>query len=133
MRLQHNSPNYEKLAQETLNIMDRWDEKFSHHLNPERQHERKSFRSRLHARIPERETTNGIKIPSHSFLVWTRDLSQTGVSFIYQEELKTDSLHLCLNTESSGDLWYLVEIVRKRQVYNHFWDYGVQFRERITE
>ena len=133
MRLQHNSPNYDKLAQETLNIMDRWDEKFSHHLNSDRKHERKKFRTRLLARIPERETPNGIKIPSQNFLVWARDLSQTGVRFIYQEELKTDTLHLCLNTASVQELWYLVKIVRKRQVYNYFWDYGVQLSERITE
>jgi len=133
MRLQLNSPNYDKLAQETLDIMDRWDEKFSHHLNEDRKHERKKFRTRLHARIPERKTPNGIKIPSQNFLVWARNLSQAGVSFIYQEELKTDTLHLCLNSESTEELWYLVEIIRKKQVYNHFWDYGVQLRERITE
>jgi len=124
--------NIEKSAQEVLNLLDRWDAKLNDHCTPKREHKRKGYRGRMRASFPMVGTDDCTTSASDSFIVWARNLSRSGLSFIYNKELPLRDMLLCLNTDTKGDLWYIVTIVRKRQVHNNFWEFGAELKERVT-
>lgn len=116
-----------RLAQSVLGILDRWDERLSGHQNQKREYPRRRFRSRVTVYIPETDDIAGECVESTSFNVWSRNLSQAGMAFIYRGQIKTRKVVVCLNPDTGGTHWFQAEIVRSRQVHNDFWEYGVMF------
>ena len=114
-------------AQRVLEILDRWDERLAGHQNQKREFPRRKFRARATVYIPETEGMAGECAESASFEVWSRNLSQAGMAFIYRGQIKTKKIVVCLNPDSGGTHWYQAEIVRSRQVHNEFWEFGVRF------
>lgn len=132
MKLNQLATDYDKLAEEALETLDRWDQRFKNHCSSKREFQREGFRAKLKARIPYSTDSKGQPAATGEFYVWARNLSQSGVSFIHHKELPLVSLLLCLDSETKGELWYMVKIVRKRQIYNDFWEYGASLEERIS-
>jgi hypothetical protein len=62
-------------------------------------------------------------------MVWGRNLSRSGVSFIHPEVLKVRFVDVGLTT--NGQLtWFRGEIVRTKKVEDGFWEYGLRFVAR---
>lgn len=116
-----------KAANRVLDILDRWDERMRNHQTQKRQHPRRKFRAQVTIYIPESTGIAGESAEATSFSVWTRDLSQAGMCFIYRGTIKARKIVVCLNPDAGGTLWFQAEIVRQRLVHNDFWEYGARF------
>ncbi|MEZ6049669.1 MAG: PilZ domain-containing protein [Planctomycetaceae bacterium] len=122
----------DRAAEEVLAMLDRWDSKMQGHHTQKRQYVRKPYRTKMTVFIPQAESVVGESRESTSFAVWSRNISQGGVSFIYPGALKHGKYLMCLDPEKTGSLWFLVEIIRSRQVHNDFWEYGARMLERAS-
>ncbi|MCA9041373.1 MAG: PilZ domain-containing protein [Planctomycetaceae bacterium] len=122
----------ERAAEEVLAILDRWDSRLQGHHTQKRQYVRKPYRTKMTVFIPQSDGMAGESMESTSFPVWSRNISQGGVSFIYPGQLKHGKYLMCLDPEKSGSLWFVVEIVRSREVHNEFWEYGAKMLERAS-
>ena len=112
-----------RLAWSVMDMLDRWDARLQGHLTQKREHDRKKFRSLitvLYSTSDESDEAASIK-------VWSRNLSQGGMSFVYRGQIKPANVVVCLNPDQGETLWYQAEIMRSRQVHNDYWEYGVRF------
>lgn len=117
-------------AHEVLDMLDRWDQRMQGHQNQKRGFARRSYRTRMTLFILGGDTVAGECQEACSADVWSRNLSQGGLCFIYPHQLKTDKVIICLNPDQGGTQWFHAEIVRSRQVHNEFWEYGFRFAGR---
>lgn len=121
-----------KAADEVLAILDRWDAKMQGHQTQKRHYARKPYRTKMTVFLPQTDGMAGESSENTSFTVKSRNISQGGISFLYRGALKHDKFLMCLDPEKTGNLWFLVEIVRSRQVHNDFWEYGARLLERAS-
>ena len=117
----------EKLAQEVIVMLDRWSDRLDGHQSQKRESPRKKYHARVTVFIPESEGLAGECAESTTFDVWSRNLSQSGMSFVYRGLIKQDKIVICLDPAQGGTHWYQGLIVRRRQVHNDFWEYGIRF------
>ncbi|QDU79504.1 hypothetical protein Pla110_12140 [Polystyrenella longa] len=132
MTMTKKADKQEKAAEEVLSILDRWDARMQGHHNQKRQYSRNPYRTKMTVFIPQSDGMVGESSESTSFTVWSRNISQGGVSFIYPGQLQHGKYLMCLDPEKSGSLWFLVEIVRSRQVHNEFYEFGAKMLERAS-
>ncbi len=105
----------------------RWDEKMQGHQTQKRAKERCMYPARMAV------YHHGIKkADSAPIAVWARNVSELGVGFIYRGRIPAKRVVLCLDPDTGGSTWLLIEIVRARQVHNEFWDYGAKFIGRSS-
>ncbi len=121
------SEREEKLAERVLDMLDRWADRLNGHQDQKREFPRKRFRARVTVYIPETSGMAGECAESTSFQVWSRNLSQGGMSFVYRGHIKAEKIVVCLDPDKGGTHWYQGVLVRKRLVHNDFWEYGVRF------
>lgn len=117
-------------AEEVLDILDRWDQRMQGHQNQKREFARRPYRTRMTLFIPGADSVAGECQESCSADVWSRNLSQGGLCFIYPNQLNIDKVIICLNPDQGGTQWFHAEIVSSRQVHNDFWEYGIKFAGR---
>ncbi len=63
--------------------------------------------------------------------VWTRNLSQGGLSFIAREQILAEQIVVELPFADGRINYLLSNVVRTRQVDEEFWEYGVAFLLRL--
>lgn len=117
----------EKIAERVLDMLDRWADRLNGHQDQKREFPRKRFRARVTVYIPETVGIAGESAEATNFQVWSRNLSQGGMSFIYHSHIKSDRIVVCLDPDKGGTHWYQGQLVRKRLVHNDYWEYGVKF------
>ena len=119
-------------AKRVLDSLDRLDERFQVHYSRQRKNERRHYRTLITIMVPHDES-DGADLPCElggfTFLkVFSRDLSPNGLSFIHPGEIKHDEIFVNLpNTETRCK----AQIVRAREVLDGFWEYGVEFRQKL--
>lgn len=116
----------ERLACRVLDILDRWDERLQGHQTQKREFPRRKFRARITVYI-ESDGVAGECAESMNLDVWARNISQAGLAFVYQGQIKAENIVVCLDPDAGGKMWYQAEIVRSRQVHNEFREYGIRF------
>ncbi|GEM_PF-990914 len=124
--------DHQRDAERVLKILARWDEKMQGHQTQKRAKERCTYPARMavyHHGIKARPGQEGDGSP---IAVWARNVSELGVGFIYRGRIPAKRVVLCLDPDTGGSTWLLVEIVRARQVHNEFWDYGAKFIGRSS-
>ena len=117
----------DKEAIDVLSILDRWSGRLDGHCSQKRQISRRPFRSRITIYIPGADSLAGESAEAANFQAWGRNLSQTGLGFVYKGQIKSENLIICLDPDATGSHWFNAELVRSRQVHNDFWEYGVKF------
>lgn len=121
-----------KAAQRVLSDLDRMDQRLSAVYAAERAHERAAFQGRVPLRFAD-ETPDGTATDLCQIHVWTRDVSRSGMSFIYPEQVTAKKCQICLgDPNATNAVWRHAEIVRGREVQDGFWEYGVRFVSRNT-
>jgi hypothetical protein len=119
-------------AERVLKILARWDEKMRGRQTQKRLQERCAYPARMSIYHHEIKTQPGRPADAAPITVWARNVSALGVGFIYKGQIPAKRVVLCLDPDAGAKTWLLIEIVRRRQVHNEFWDYGAKFVGRAT-
>lgn len=120
-------------AMDVLSILNRWSDRLEGHHSQKRETGRQPFRSPITIHIPGTENLPGECAEKNNFEAWARNISQSGLGFIYKGQIKASKLTICLNPKAEDECWFNVEIVRSRQVHNDFWEYGVKFIDKAEK
>ncbi len=117
-------------ALEILDILDRWNERSKGHFSQKRQYARKSFRSLVIVVTVETAVDAADTAGLTRLRVWSRNISQGGISFIFPGQITAPEITLSLDPEEK--VWMRGQIVRCRPIHDGFWDYGVKFVGRAN-
>lgn len=121
------SEREDRMAEQVLDMLDRWSERLAGHQSQKREFPRKRYRAKITLYIPESAALAGECAEASTLEVISRNISQSGLSFIYRGLIKADKIVVCLDPHQGGTHWYQGMILRRRQVHNEFWEYGVKF------
>lgn len=141
----HRTHRLERSAQRVMDSLDRQDERLNQHYSTQRKHERHELRTmaivvlpRIDAPVENGPTTTvasqqpATPAEPEQLQVWVRNISPTGLSFIYPQEFAHKKLVVGLNPTPGSTTWFHAEVVRARKAIEGFWEYGVAFRERAV-
>lgn len=120
----------ESNAQQVLESLDRWDNKMRGHCQQKRRHSRSKFREVITIYIPSCEETVGESPEMSVISGWARNISQSGLGFIFHKPIKDSEIILCLKNAKGKTVYMRAKVVRNRQVHQGFWEYGVEFLSR---
>lgn len=113
-----------------LDTLDRLEQRTNAHYSENRAHERKKYRgvvwiNPMEDLAPEEEVVNVTK-------VWSRSISQSGLSFINPSRIQQTRIQVGIPVEDNQVVWFHAEIVRHREVAEeNFWEYGVKFLGKV--
>ena len=121
-----------KVIQETLDILDNWSSRLEGHCSQKRSEPRTEYRQLVTLYVPRSELTgndddDGIM---EMVVVTARNISRSGVSFIHSENLRSENIIVGLGQDKQDRIYLKSKIVRRRQVHNDLWEFGVQFTGR---
>jgi len=67
------------------------------------------------------------------FRAWTRNVSPSGLAFVYPEKREMNEIIVCLCNDTAKIPAFLkAQVVRSCLVLDGFWEYGVKFLDRLT-
>jgi hypothetical protein len=116
-------------ALRALDSLDRLESRLGSHYSDRRRHERRPFRSIATVRIAATESS-----PARDVTVWTREISESGMSFICPEQITDEWALIRLEISPGHPTWFVADIIRRRELPSEeFWEHGIAFRGRVTE
>jgi hypothetical protein len=116
-------------AQRALDALDRLDTRLGNHYSDRRRHVRRSFRSVATVRLAA-----GAENAPRDLTVWTREISESGMSFISAERITAEWALIRLEISPGHPVWFVADIVRSRELpSDDFWEHGVAFRGRVSD
>ena len=119
----------QRSAQRALDTLDRLENRLDAHFSGKRRHARRPFRGTATIRMP----AAGENRPAE-FRVWTRSISESGLSFICPWQIAEPWVLVGLETAPGRPVWFFADIVRRKEVpEENFWDHGVAFRGRVKD
>ncbi len=118
-------------ARRLLDRLEQWENRLEGHFTQKRTHERLKARGRIAVVVPPPGSSPANLARGRRVEVWTRNVSQGGICFIANEPIPVDQLVLQLRFADGTEHLFLGQIVRRRQVDEHFWEYGVSFVKRL--
>ncbi|QDT43589.1 hypothetical protein Pan241w_36910 [Gimesia alba] len=119
-----------KVIQETLDILDNWSSRLEGHCAQKRGEERTDYRQLVSLYIPRSELYGGEDDVLEMIVVTARNLSRSGLSFIHSKNLRSENIIVGLGQDKKDRIYLKCKIVRRRQVHNELWEFGVQFTGR---
>ncbi len=119
-----------RAALRVLDALDRCDQRLQHHYEMKRSHKRNACRTQITVIAPIGRTDGVPAADARRLTGWVRELSQGGLSFILDEKLPQGRILVGIGPDQAHPTWLEVEIVRAREVQDHFWEYGGAFRRR---
>ena len=126
--VEHYNDVQQRGALRVLEILDRLDARLATHYSTLRRHPRRPFRGTATVRL-----VTGQGDGPQELRVWTRSLSESGLSFICPKSLAGRRLQIGLELTPGQSVWLEAEVVRCREVAGEgFWDHGVAFRGRVA-
>lgn len=126
-----------KVVQETLEILDNWSTRLDGHCSQKRSQERSEYRQLIRVYVPRGEFEHAEKneiavVDDHlgMIMVTGRNLSRSGVSFLHSQNLMSENIIVGLMQDRKNCIYLESEVVRRRQVHNGLWEFGVLFHGR---
>ncbi len=119
-------------AQETLEMLDNWSSRLEGHCTQKRSGKRTGYRQLINVILPEPEQQTGENEDGRMIVVTARNISRGGVSFLHSQNIRADEIVVVLGKGEDRDLYMESKIVRRRQVHNGLWEFGVEFLSRTT-
>jgi len=117
-------------AQRVLESLDRWDERLNGHQTERRERDRAHIRGTIAIAFPESDFALAGRQESDYLRVWARNISQSGVGFIYNGIIHAEYIIARLNC-GDEEMHFQARIIRRRQLPEDFWEYGAELLERI--
>ena len=116
-----------------LDSLDRLEKRTNLHFSEKRIHDRKDFRGIVWIRIPENpHLEEDAVLPN--IRVWSRSISQSGLSFIYPESIYSKQIEVGVSVQDNQVTWFRAEIVRQREIKEeNFWEFGVRFLGKVCD
>lgn len=121
-----NAQRVERAVARVLDSLDRQDERLNGHYAVQREHTRHGLRMMASVVLPPKDAQSGSK----RLEVWVRNISPSGMSFIYPQLINGKNLVVGINNPNGSVTWFNAEIMRSRKAIEDFWEYGIAFRER---
>ncbi|HLJ11917.1 MAG TPA: PilZ domain-containing protein [Planctomycetaceae bacterium] len=120
-----------RAAQRVLDALDRADKRLIAHYSQHRDHARKKYRGIVTVLVPPEEfkPEDAIDEPVR-FDAFARNISCSGLAFIYPGELRIRNLIVGLSPSPPQINWFTAEVVRTQRAQEGFWDYGVELTGR---
>ena len=123
-----NLQRLERAVARVLDSLDRQDERLNGHSCTQREHTRHGLRMMASVILPAVDPQS----EPQKLKVWVRNISPSGLSFIYPELIDSKSLVVGINNPNGSITWFNAEVMRSRKASEDFWEYGLAFRERAT-
>lgn len=119
----------QRSAQRALDKLDKLDGRLDSHFSGKRRHARRPFRGKATVRYPSAGDA-----PPTEFTVWTRSISESGLSFICPHQIPEEWVLVGLEPTPGQKVWFAADIRRQKAVPEEsFWELGVSFRGRIKD
>lgn len=116
-----------------LDTLDRLERRTNLHYSDKRKHERKDFRGIVWIRIPQ-NTRSEEEDDTSDIRVWSRSLSQSGLSFIYPYNIYPNQIEVGVPVQNHQVTWFRAEVVRQKEIgEENFWEYGVKFLGKVRD
>lgn len=129
MTLDGYTDSHQRAAQRALDALDRLDTRLGNHYSDRRRHLRRPFRSIATVRLAAAAEETPREIT-----VWTREISESGMSFISPERIEDEWALIRLEISPGNPVWFVADIIRSRELpSDDFWEHGVAFRGRVAE
>tara|TARA_R110002095_G_scaffold204153_2_gene186689 strand:+ start:6021 stop:6428 length:408 start_codon:yes stop_codon:yes gene_type:complete len=113
-----------------LDLLDRVEKRTNAHFSEKRSHERKDFRGIVWISMPDENA--GDENQAEAIKVWSRSISQSGLSFIYPLPIRQSTILVGVPVQGNQVTWFRSEIVRRKEVQEEqFWEYGVRFLGKV--
>jgi hypothetical protein len=122
----------QRAVNEVLDSLERWSQRIGDHFTQKRESARKPFREKITVYIPESAVAVGEAQDQVVIQPWTRNISQSGISFVHADQIEQSHIIVCLNPPGSNCIYLDAEIVRRRPIQNGFWEFGAEFRGRAN-
>ncbi len=119
-----------KQIQETLKMLDKWSARFEGHCTQKRSAERTKYRQVIGLYLPGAERNAGNVDDMEFIVVTTRNLSRSGLSFLHTKNIQPEKIIVALGQDKNNCIYMEGKIVRRRQVHNDLWEFGVLFTGR---
>ncbi|WP_339735182.1 PilZ domain-containing protein [uncultured Gimesia sp.] len=120
-----------KVIQETLEMLDNWSSRLDGHCSQKRADERSDYRQLISLYVARSDLNGGESGEDDEALelivVTARNLSRSGLSFLHPQSLRTEKIIVALGEDKKDRIYLQSKIVRRRQVHNDLWEFGVQF------
>jgi len=115
-----------RMLEETLDTLDRRSERLAESHTSKRKHQRHPYRRPIVVCFPEEET--GDEPGKRTIIRATaRNLSRSGLAFLYHELIKREELIVALRSPEETFLCLRAKVVRCKQVNQGVWEYGIRF------
>lgn len=121
-----------KVIQETLDILDSWSSRLEGHCAQRRGDERLEYRQLVSLYVPRSELYGADEEENvmEMIMVTSRNLSRSGLSVLHSQNLKIEDVIVGLGKDKKDSIFLQSKIVRRRQVHNDLWEFGVKFMGR---
>ena len=131
INLEQYSVKQNRAITRVLDTLDRIDQRTGVHYSNKRSHERKDFRGVVWISLPDSDAADDQE--STTIKVWSRSISQSGLSFIYPFPIYRNNILVGVPVQGSQVTWFRSEIVRQKEIQEEqFWEFGVRFLGKVT-
>lgn len=131
INLEQYSEKQNRAISRILDSLDRLDKRMTLHYSNVRAHERKDFRGIVWISVPQ-EDELGSEESTETIKVWSRSISQSGLSFICPFPIHRDEIHVGVPVQGDHVTWFRSQIVRRKEIAEEqFWEHGVRFLGKV--
>lgn len=120
-----------KAAADMIEMLDLWEMRNKDAVRFSREHQRQPFRQTCWI-SPADGDYRSLQLPSgKSLKAWSRDLTPGGMGFITTRNIEPDEIIICMTADGGGGVCIKAAVKRRRKVHQDFWEFGVQFQEKV--
>jgi len=128
----HQQTNQRKtVAEKVRDILERWNDRFEGRVSEKRAHVRNRYHDLVTVYIFDDQYPRGFNRHTPGLEVWSRNLSRSGASFIHSHFISATQIVVRLKPIEGQFVFMRAEIVRRRQVHEDFWEFGIKFTGRL--
>src|SRR5688572_19597497 len=107
----HVAEQRQRAVEEVLDSLERWSTRIGDHYTQKRVAPRKPYREKITVYIPGSLVRAGNQPDQLMIQPWTRNISQSGISFVHADQIEPSNIIVCLNPPGTTCIYLDAEIV----------------------